>query len=376
MIVLNKNKMDCSNYENCSNPVEIKIREAENYIDLLMVGCWGVYCDQGVYQIFKKGKSHTVIRNQKKVFEALKHYVSHNNVKDMFLAGDNVYKIGLKQSKPESSKEVASKEVASKEVEEENKLKTEFLKKYANLPDDAMYDISLQLSEGFKNCFALSGISRFFIAIGNHDIENCEILNTQINYESKLWNMPSTYYNVLYSLKDNTTINVIVIDTNMYEKEPLMCTGKPFPQEFIDKQEAWVKSQKGKADWTIVVGHIPYLANGHIKDKTKEKTPKIYNKALENLINLASPQLYFCADEHNQQFIFDKNNNRSLVIAGSGGTDLDDLVEQRIDGTQYAKKTPGFVSIKIQKENLEITFYSTGTRIEFNVSIDKNGSII
>lgn len=355
--------MDCSDYENCAKPVEINIFEKKSKsIDLLMVGCWGVYCDQGPYEVFKKSKSNLVYRNQKKVSDALKKYVSKNNVKDMFLAGDNVYQVGLQKLEKEDEKDYENR----KEL---------FFKKYLSSNfqvNGSMYDISLQLSEGFKKCFALSGISRFFIAIGNHDIENCEILNEQINYKNNLWNMPSTYYNVFYEISD-FTINVLVIDTNMYEEEPLMCTGKPFSEDIIQKQEEWVKLQKGKADWTIVVGHIPYLANGH-----KEKRSIVKNKKLKELIDLVSPQIYFCADEHNQQFIYDQEMNRSLIIAGSGGTDLDNIMKM-LPNTLYAKKTVGFVSLKIQKENAEITFFSTENSVEnmeYNIMIDRKGKII
>jgi hypothetical protein len=76
--------MDCSDYENCSNPVQINIFEKKSSsIDLLMVGCWGVYCDQGPYEVFKKSKSNLVYRNQKKVSEALKKYVSKKVLLEM-----------------------------------------------------------------------------------------------------------------------------------------------------------------------------------------------------------------------------------------------------------------------------------------------------
>ena len=71
-----------------------------NSIDFIAVGCWGVYCDQGEVLVFKEKKKkieqHLIKRGQKIVADSIEKYVKENRaIKDMFLAGDNVYQIGI-----------------------------------------------------------------------------------------------------------------------------------------------------------------------------------------------------------------------------------------------------------------------------------------
>ena len=168
---------DCSNYEECFDEMTKEFKVDGDTLDILAVGCWGVYCQDGEQTIKKKDKIKKITRGQGSVSNALERYKqSHPNTMDMFLVGDNVY-----QDK------------------------------------NGEFKIERQIEDGFVKCFLKSGIERFFLAIGNHDIEDCKILSTQ--YNEKRWNFPSLYYNIVYNLND-FKVNVIVLDTNMFEDEP------------------------------------------------------------------------------------------------------------------------------------------------------------
>jgi hypothetical protein len=341
---------DCAIYENCLRNQQV-IVDIKNQVQLHMVavGCWGVYCNDGDYIItkYKKGKVEPlkVTRGQKRVARALIEYVSENKVTDMYLAGDNVYQLGISAIDEEGVVNMLKK-------------KQELVKNLTGEELDPLrnFDIDLQISEGFQKCFAEAKIDRYFLAIGNHDIENCQILNTQYNFNE--WIIPSLYYNVIYNLK-NFKINIIVLDTNMFEDEPVTCLQEPFSDEQIRKQEEWALSMSKKGDWNIVIGHIPYLSNGHKKDKHP-----IVRQKLGYLIEKMQPHLYICADEHNQQFI--QSHKTAIVIAGSGGTSLDHILDKPIPGTLYQNSDFGFVSYQIRKNELTIDFMSTQNEILFS----------
>lgn len=357
---------DCSTYENCikEGPTEIDLSGQRSF-NFLCVGCWGVYCNQGEYNIFKvkdgKLKKDTVRRGQKQVSEAIKKYTSENEVSDMYLAGDNVYQVGISANE------------SSQKIDEFTKRKTELLKSITKTDLDPLknFDVKLQISEGFENCFRKANVERYFLVIGNHDIENCEVLNAQYNYKG--WNFPSLYYNVIYKLA-GFKVNIIVLDTNMFEDEPLTCSQIPFTKEQIANQEKWAKSVciDSKDNWNIVIGHIPYLANGH-----KEKNHPIDRSRLRDLVIAMKPNLYICADEHNMQFI-QPERGPAVVVAGSGGTDLDhipfkdkkDREQEYMKGTKYVESTFGFVSYKVTQDEMTIEF-KTGSDKEFSYTLKK-----
>lgn len=342
--------MDCTVYENClrNQQVDIDVK-SQNSLQMVAVGCWGVYCNDGDYIVtkYKKGKVEPlkVVRGQKRVARALIDYVASNRVTDMYLAGDNVYQLGVS----------ASNEIA---VADMLKKKQELVRNLTGSEVDPLqnFNIELQISEGFEKCFAQAKVDRYFLAIGNHDIESCQILNTQYNYPG--WIIPSLYYNVLYTLQ-NFKINVIILDTNMFEDEPVSCLQMPFTEQQINRQIEWALSVSRIGEWNIVIGHIPYLANGHKKDKHP-----VMRKKLADLIEKMQPQLYICADEHNQQFI--QTEKTAIVVAGSGGTSLDNIAEKPIEGTLYQNSDFGFVSYNITEDSLKIEFISVENKVLFS----------
>ena len=110
----------------------------------------------------------------------------------------------------------------------------------------------------------------------------------------------------------------------------------------------------------------------------------IKNEMVYEILNENKPHLYVCGDEHNQQFIYEKDLGVSLSIIGSGGTDLDNifykLVEDEktepVKGTCYADKVFGFLTLKFidetetKKESMLIGYKSVHKNIDNNIILD------
>ena len=413
-------KYDCTDYENklCPKGEQIyKNTNAKNSY-FLVVGCWGVYCWNGIKDVYswkeiKNGLDEilqrllgkdvdiknlneedklnligkyiddknvlklfdkaTEIYGQKTVVEHIKKFSNENIVNALFLNGDNVYNYDIPKDKM-------------------IKLISDY-KNYKNYPKKSKYkndstisgqDIKKQLSLGFTECYKNVNIENIFVGLGNHDVQTCEDLNEQLNYDQKNYQLPGTYYNVLYDL-NYCKVNFIILDTNLFSEDEHCNNTKVLEKTKRDHIDWFIKTLKdNKANWNIVIGHVPYKANGH-----KSKEPVIFNNELNKIfeeiksLNLPKIQLYICADEHNQQYIHDKQNKMGLVIAGSGGTALDKDI-QRPDiyknDTLYVNNSFGFISLKFEKDNIKVSYYTSeidtsNSEETFNVNINLDGDL-
>lgn len=334
--------INCNDYNSneCKKGLELFV---ENDLEeMIVLACWGVYCQSGRYIEYKnkKGKikaSDEIIRAQKDVFDAMAEYTSNVKVSDVYFAGDNIYNYAYPVGEQ---------------------------------PDEIGYLIDKQLMS-FIPCYSgvKENVKRTFVALGNHDVENCDVLNKQLNYKG--WENVGVYYSVNYTRK-NRGVTVVVIDTNMFDDGQENCNGKPYTDIEREKQRNFIKEScdnaRLRSDWIIMIGHIPAIANGH-----KESRIAIKNEMIYELLDINRPHLYVCGDEHNQQFIYEKKIGVSLAIIGSGGTDLDNIFYKKLDeekdidpieGTCYADKVFGFLTIKfideseIKKESMLIGYKS------------------
>ena len=383
---------DCTNYKNCPKNKSFlegkKYKLKENF-NFFFTGCWGVYCRDGEHCTYKykknddggyKLKIEEEIYGQSSVANCMEKFSKENNVDLVILGGDNVYSDKLDE--------------VSKLIIEEISYDYKYI----------LYDIEKQLRDGFSKCFSNIQTKEYLIAIGNHDIENCDIINKQFNYpteeqkaqlnindvkkdamlelyrefqndkeynvpeiqekENKMkdtaekWNLPALSYNKIYKMND-FFVNIICIDTNMYETKKgtaKWCEGT-YPEDAIYKQKEWVERvlSKNKNVWNIVVGHIPAYCNHHKGDKP------IFNEHLFELLkeNKDYIHLYLCADEHDQQYIISENLPPQ-IISGSGGTPLDDpKCEQLVRETKFCEKQFGFVDLKCYKEQIIFNFINS-----------------
>jgi hypothetical protein len=379
-------KKDCSDYKNESCPKGLTLRITKDTVDIvsmLMVGCWGVYCWDGpIEQLeysqedaqikYSEGKTgsdlfdrKTEIFGQRSVVNGMIEYSKKQHIEALFLAGDNVYNYSIPK---DMLIEMLSKHTFPN--------KKEYKKKYSI----SGQDIDKQLSEGFSRCMSRLRVERYYIGIGNHDVATCYDLNTQLNYTNAGYNLPATYYNVIYTLAEYK-INFIMIDTNVWLEDS--CDPEhPYDDSDRNTQLKWIQNviQEGRCEWNIVVGHAPYKASGH-----KKKAPAIYNNQLDSIFNDTSQriQVYMCADEHNQQFLYDINRKLSLVVAGSGGTALDtEIFDPKFTDTKVLYKNPtfGFTVFDFAKDTLQVTYMSShiGGKSEpvFKVVIKQDGTVM
>jgi hypothetical protein len=338
---------DCTNYDdpNCPKGLTSDSHINTPNLELLFVGCWGVYCKDGEVEMktIKKGevKISKETYGEKSVVESMTNYVNHNkNVNTVILAGDNIYSRSLTDEEELM--------ITSKNWKEMKK---------------AMYDMDKQFTLGFEQCMKNVPVENFLMALGNHDITTCKILNAQLNYDK--WYLPAVYYNHIFITSTYIKVNIIVIDTNVYEGED--CKGKPYPEFTRKKQVDWVKDviQSNKCEWNLIVGHIPAISNGYkngigVKQNLELVDDLISIKQYAKNVNL-NVQSYMCADIHNQQLLQCRYPELpTLIIAGSGGTKLDDkmIITELKPCTIYAKATHGFVSLDINEDKMKIAFYS------------------
>lgn len=401
---------DCSTYnaESCPKKDTVTFNQIDlNNFSIAIFGCWGVYCQDGQIQITKyKPNDDLALKNdlkvedffeiedtfrgQKSVVNKLIDTFTTQGLNSLFLAGDNIYeysqpspllikelekninkwKLWLQNNQNISDKDQIKDQFNSIfPTKKDIKKKRKYRELYKNL------DIQLQMNTGFLECFKDLKVDNIFLAYGNHDIETCNILNYQLNFQEGRYNN-GTYYNVIYS----DLLNVIVIDTNLYEEEGQYCDGQPIKQDDIDEQNKWFIEviNQSKCRYNIVIGHIPYKASGH-------KGKIIHNKGLDPIFDIIKQinqnerrvQAYFCADEHNQQLLFDEESQCYLVVVGSGGTELDEI--KPIDKDEYKKygikkmikdrENFGFsyIHYNSKNNNLELNMISIFNKVKFEL---------
>lgn len=169
--------IDCSDYnsERCKKGNSLDISR-EKLKDMIILACWGVYCQSGSKIRYKKKKEKReksqVELGQTYVFNGIYENVKDGDVSDIFFAGDNVYRYGYP---------------LNRDIEENEKTMG--------------FEMDKQL-ECFESCYEKikPHVSRTFIAIGNHDIESCDILNQQLNYNG--WQQTGVYYSIRYHNDD------------------------------------------------------------------------------------------------------------------------------------------------------------------------------
>ena len=192
------------------------------------------------------------------------------------------------------------------------------------------------------------------------------------------------------------SVNFIIIDTNMFS-EDFHCDGQTkYTEKQIEAQITWVincLTSNKTCKFNIIIGHCPYIANPHKNETVKNRGGEddvigIRNDKLEVLFNrikeardIPKVQVYMCADEHNQQFLYDNHYKMGLVVAGSGGTALDyDLSrEQKIKDvdSKFREAKFGFVEFNFTDDAIAIKYHNSqiDDQVHYSVKLDENGEI-
>lgn len=267
----------------------IQINIDHKDLSINMIGCWNSMC-------FSQSKGfNTEMRSQGIVADIMEQYSRHNRVDSTILLGDNHY-----YNEGDGTNE-------AKITEKDN------------------IDAGLRC---FENIYNKDGKIEhtFFALFGNHDIVSQKMIEEQIKFSSsKRWIMPQLFYNVIYTLSDETRINILFIDTNMFDdgyvtekknkREKLLDNAAK--EKYKQKQIEWINKTllESTCNVNIVCGHIPVFAYGH-----KTTKPNINNMELNELLlrHRNKINMYMCADEHNFQYNYDVNNDFHLFVLGSG----------------------------------------------------------
>tara|TARA_B110000483_G_scaffold18841_1_gene20683 strand:+ start:6032 stop:7249 length:1218 start_codon:yes stop_codon:yes gene_type:complete len=338
-------------------------------LNFVTFGCWGVYCLDGEVRLKKKTQTYGGLR----VSQGLQRFSHDKHLDFVTLTGDNIYSRPLEQAETG----------------------------YTNRPQ---YDIERQMQDGFTKCFEDVRVDAFYIGVGNHDIEDCDILNAQLRYHDPRWRMPGTYYSVLHELQ-SYRVRMIFMDTNLYsDKSPFCKHNGPDAIQIAKKvQLDWLHSQMGIANINneviILSGHVPIQCNNHkfkkksffdgleqkggvsldghlvatLKDEEEDQGLLdfrwvTYSAELENDITLLHQKyfidLYMCADTHNKQIIEGTDEIPVQLVCGTGGTSLDPvLLDSRTDigkRTLFAKSSYGFAHVSVNRDReIKIDIYLT-----------------
>ncbi len=206
-----------------------------------------------------------------------------------------------------------------------------------------------EINEGLK--YLSDTNKEVFLLMGNHDLEitglshTCETIIAEKAYSN--FNLPTDL--VMFKEIDNTII--IMIDTNMYVDEDLLCYNEILTQPLETNIEVFQSHQtkriadrlSGKTyDNIIVCGHHPLIGfkNQKMKKDKKGKTKlkggleHIGTECFDLLFDTIRPHsnqfYYFCADIHNYQngTVRITKHGESMIInqyiVGTGGTELDE----------------------------------------------------
>lgn len=294
---------------------------------------------------------------EKSVADALAQYSQTHHLDAIVLAGDNVY------------------EMLQVQKQDRERWALEQLKKYLQNPKGfpspgEFYRIQEALEKGFDQCFQNVRADRFLVAIGNHDVTDCSILNTELSHDKRFF-FPAPYYDVVYG----DFAHLVMIDTNMYsfkwkeeedgkrkQKFQKHCDQTAYSDKAREAQANWVlnRIKQVQARWTILIGHIPLLAQGH-----KKKTPLIDSVVLDQYIfkpieeAKLRVQFYFAADEHNQQFLYSAKRHLSMIVAGSGGAKLDDIYQKGgiLPEYKFGESKHGFSTLSLTSEVAMVSFW-------------------
>ena len=364
-------RADCTLYNdaNCPKGMDLTNIINKDTLDFVTFGCWGVYCLDGEVNLEKGKKIYGGLR----VVKGLEEFAKIQPLDFVTLTGDNIYSRPLEETESE----------------------------YTARPQ---FDIDRHLVDGFSNCFKDVNVEKFFVGIGNHDIETCDVINAQLRYDDPRWRMPGTYYSVVHKT-NNFNIRMIFMDTNLYSAKQPFCRKSKVDHEIAKKiQLDWLIAQMAIArinsEMIILAGHIPIECNNHkfkrqffnvagggwgndrlnlIQEPHLVETDSsefdiedlrwtTHSPELEKDISKLHKEyyiaLYICADTHNKQLIQGNNELPIQLICGTGGTSLDTVKpDKRTDigkRTIFSKKSYGFSHISINKyKDIQIDVYQT-----------------
>ncbi|VBB17781.1 hypothetical protein YASMINEVIRUS_244 [Yasminevirus sp. GU-2018] len=250
-------------------------------------------------------------------------------------------------------------------------------------PDELSYTSAVKmkaLKKEFNPEKMARGIKRFdsldkplHIVLGNHDIENCDML-TQQTKSYNTWQFRGNLYDTLYEV-DKQIVRLIAIDTNVIvdfnpsnESEQLSAGYKELtdkgcdvnfnidPQKYYGAFKQMLLPQNNiGVSLIIVAGHQPLFTAKEKEGKTKTSVMAFVDDFMESVHELQKSGVdivYICADLHAFMDSRVELGGTSIrqIVAGTGGASPDPFSSDYI---AIIKKTP--VPAKGSKTVLRVT---------------------
>lgn len=315
----------------------IKLSARLDDLDIEMFGCWNGGCEDNI-KSSNKGSIH-----QQYLVKLLNKYNENNNTeiknKLRLTFGDNIYfnKIIKETIKKDKALKKIINNAGILDPIPNIQIQEKEVKKEINIKE-----LSAELLEKGFGCFSTKPT---FMCLGNHDIVPLFTLQQQIKkgYETVIinenkvsfpsnWILPSAFYAVELNV-NNTDLLFVFIDTNLLEQD--------YPKEVIPIEHS-DKYKLKMFEWLdrtlathpnhvkYVIGHCPIFYYAHKKDKEKEtvgfttrrintETPlvgenfiRLYEILIRNKI-----KFYMAADEHNLQYLVDKEHDIIHLSCGA-----------------------------------------------------------
>jgi len=231
-----------------------------------------------------------------------------------------------------------------------------------------------------EQCFDKINIP-MYMSLGNHDIVNRDILAEQLKKTynnsdittpdirfSSNWILPSAYYHINHKLNDSE-IDFCYVETSLFRGRHFLpeSTKIQLVRTMLKWLDSTLKRCKGIK---CIVGHHPIFAVGH-----SDPDKPVINKDLMTLYKLAIKHkihFYFCADEHNSQYIYDDTNDIHHIVAGgtapgSGG----DIAVVHDHPSDYHRPDIKIASINTEQISYQVRSvftFSGPSFIHFNIN--------
>ena len=185
----------------------------------------------------------------------------------------------------------------------------------------------------------------WYPVLGNHDYESPDP-ESQLRYSkiSRRWNMPAFYYSKEMTLKDNSKVLFVFMDT-----DPFLFESK---KDYCATQLKWLENTFKNASpgvkWKIVIGHHPYYTVGpritHFDTLTMRAVlPKIFE---ENKVDI-----YLSGHDHSLQHLKPQGFTHQFI--SGAGSELT-AISEGIPYTRFAASENGFMYFRIKSDKINV----------------------
>lgn len=239
----------------------------------------------------------------------------------------------------------------------------------------------------FQDIYTAPGVQvRWYAILGNHD--HLGNVTAQVEYTKidKRWYMPAFWYTEHFVLPDNSTLQMVFIDTVTFSESVDYVNLKnsvqngEVPMEFltsyennrsskqalIDSQLPWIEAtlKNSTADWLIVNGHYPIYSGG------EHGNTLILDLVLRPMLERYNVDAYFCGHDHTMQYL--KDGSVHYFVSGNGakrGT------VQAIPQSVFYKVDPGFMVHQINGTQMVVYMYDLTGDMIFNVTVPRKRNL-